>query len=103
MDPDRFTATIDHDEIRRWADEHHAQPEVFITPGVGNPEPGIRLNFPGDQDDAFLSDNTENQPASWNEFFTHFENMQLAFLYDPAVTEKYDLSLSYQFIKRDQL
>lgn len=103
MDPDRFTATIDHEEIKSWANNHHGRPEVFVTPGVGNPEPGIRINFPGKEDDVFLGDNTDNHEASWDEFFKQFENMELAFLYDPNADDRQDLSMSYLFIKRDAI
>lgn len=103
MDPDRFTATTDHEEIRHWAAQHRAHPEVFVTPGVGNPEPGIRLNFPNQSDEEYLNGSTDNHAATWDEFFTHFENMDLAFLYDPNADDRRDLSMSYQFIKRNAL
>lgn len=46
--------TTDHNEIKRWAENHGAVPEV-----IDNPQRemvGIRLNLPGPQDEAFLSE-----------------------------------------------
>jgi hypothetical protein len=66
--------TIDHDEIRRWAEARGARPSSVKGTGEGD-DPGIlRLDFPGGEEEAF-------EEISWDEFFEKFEDNQLALVY----------------------
>lgn len=68
-------ATIDHDEIRRWVEEHGGRPaQVMRTGGKG--QTGIlRIDFPGFSGAGSLA------PIAWDEFFQKFDESNLAFLY----------------------
>jgi hypothetical protein len=65
--------TTDHDEIRRWADEHGGRPAHVADTADGD-DPGIlRIEFdPSD-------DNLEE--ISWDEFFEWFDRNELALVY----------------------
>jgi hypothetical protein len=61
--------TVDHDEIRRWAEARGARPTVVKGTSI------IRLDFPGYSGEGKL------QPIDWNEFFRRFEEGNLALIY----------------------
>jgi hypothetical protein len=67
--------TTDHDEIRRWVEEHDGKPVSVRDTGSGD-DPGVlRIDFPGGAgDDRF-------EPMSWDEWFEKFDENNLAFLY----------------------
>ena len=66
--------TTDHDEIRRWVEEHGGEPAAVR--GTGNGNPGIlRIDFPGGAGE----DQLEHIP--WDEWFDKFDSENLAFLY----------------------
>jgi hypothetical protein len=66
--------TTDHDEIRRWVEEHGGKP-VSVR-GTGNGEAGVlRIDFPGG------AGQDELEPISWDEWFEKFDENDLAFLY----------------------
>jgi hypothetical protein len=66
--------TTDHDEIRRWVEEHGGKP-VSVR-GTGNGDAGVlRINFPGG------AGQDELEPLSWHEWFEKFDENDLAFLY----------------------
>lgn len=68
--------TRDHEEIRRWAEERGAVPEVRSTEQDG--EPGIlRLCFPKarNSNDQHLSE------ISWEDFFRKFDENDLELVY----------------------
>lgn len=68
-------ATIDHDEIRSWIEEHGGHPSV-VKRTRGQRGPGIlRVDFPGYSGEDTL------EPIEWDEFFDIFEQQRLAFLY----------------------
>jgi hypothetical protein len=62
-------ATVDHEEIRRWAEKHGGRPAKVET---GRPGGILRLDF-GEKD----PDLTE---ISWDEFFQIFDDNDLALL-----------------------
>ena len=63
--------TIDHDEIRRWAEERDGRPAQVR--GTGKGEPGIlRFDLPGGADAQTL------EHISWEDWFEKFEAQQLA-------------------------
>jgi len=68
--------TIDHDEIRRWVDEHDGSPaRVRGTEGSGEGTGVLRIDFPGGAGEDQL------EHISWEEWFTTFDNNGLALLY----------------------
>lgn len=60
--------TLNHDEIRQWAEARGGKPAVVKGTGI------LRINFPGGAEDTL-------QDVSWEEFFKTFEERGLAFLY----------------------
>jgi hypothetical protein len=69
--------TTDHDEIRRWAEQHGGVPAAVSATGSGD-DPGIlRIMFPeGPGDDEALEE------ISWDEWFDAFEENGLALVLD---------------------
>ncbi|WP_125777928.1 hypothetical protein [Antribacter gilvus] len=67
--------TTDHDEIRRWVEEHDGRP-VSVRGTEGAAEAGVlRIDFPGGSgDDRF-------EEVSWDDWFAKFDEEKLAFLY----------------------
>ncbi|MBW3608679.1 MAG: hypothetical protein KY463_10035 [Actinobacteria bacterium] len=66
--------TTEHDEIRRWVEEHDGKPASVR--GTGNGGPGVlRIDFPGGAGEDEL------EHISWDEWFAKFEQENLAFLY----------------------
>lgn len=63
-------ATVDHEEVRAWAEEHGGHP-------VETDDGGVAIAFEGDAD------------LEWNAFFERFEDEALALAYDagPAADE----------------
>lgn len=89
--------TVNHDEIKDWAERFEGCPEIIYEPGT-NVAIGVRINFPGKEDDIYLSGNHATGDISWQEFFREFEKLRLAFEYNSA--EVVDPSSSYMFVKR---
>jgi hypothetical protein len=72
--------TTDHDEIRRWVEEHGGQPvSVRGTEGSGEDVGVLRIDFPGGAGSGGKGDRLE--PVSWDEWFAKFDQENLAFLY----------------------
>ncbi|HEU4649102.1 MAG TPA: hypothetical protein VFS33_08590 [Gemmatimonadales bacterium] len=68
-------ATINHNQIRRWADARHAHPARVKGTGRGN-DPGIiRLDFPG------FSGADKLEEISWDQWFDAFDKNNLALVY----------------------
>lgn len=66
--------TTDHEEIRKWVEERDGSPATVKYTG-GKQDAGLlRIDFPGDGDEAKL------EPISWDDFFEKFEEKQLAIL-----------------------
>jgi hypothetical protein len=67
--------TIDHDEIRKWAEARGGVPAR--VKGTGDEDdPGLlRIDFPVDGPDPNL------EPISWDEWSKKFDEKQLAFIY----------------------
>src|SRR4051812_41181431 len=80
LNPGRFRmaskskTTIDHDEIRKWAEERKGHPATVkrtAKGGIGI----LRIDFPGYAGEQSLEE------ISWDEFFEKFEESNLAFVY----------------------
>ncbi len=76
----RVVFTRDHDNIRRWAEQRHAEPatgEATVsgpaTHNINDGGAGIRFNFPG----VSLF-----RPITWDEWLTNFDIHQCAFVYE---------------------
>ena len=63
-------STRDHEEIRRWADAHHAVPTV-----VGRTGGMLRFEFDPQSRESLA-------PVSWDDFFKVFDEKGLELLYD---------------------
>jgi hypothetical protein len=83
--------TIDHESIRRWAEERGGTPATVKETQEGG-EPGIlRLDFEP-RDEAL-------EPIGWDEFFEKFDKEKLAFLHQDR-TESGALSRFHKFVNR---
>ncbi|MEW6472229.1 MAG: hypothetical protein AB1679_08160 [Actinomycetota bacterium] len=87
------TAT-DHDEIRRWVEEHGGQPAAVKGTGSGG-DPGVlRIDFPGGAGQESL------EPMDWDEWFQKFDENNLAFLYQTEKADGGD-STFFKLVSRD--
>lgn len=69
-------ATVDHDAIRSWVEQHGGCPAHVKGTG-GKQDPGIlRIDFTG------FSGQQSLEKISWDEFFESFDANELAFLYE---------------------
>jgi hypothetical protein len=78
----RIAATTDHEQIRRWAARHGAQPATGqatasgpATVDINDGGAGIRFNFPGF---------APLRAITWDEWFNNFERHDLLFVYEEA-------------------
>jgi len=68
-------ATTDHDEIRRWVESRGGHP-ARVKETESQKSPGLlRIDYPG------FSGGDSVEAISWDEFFTGFDENNLAFLY----------------------
>ena len=67
--------TVDHEEIRRWVEEHEGKPVSVKGTESGDDAGVLRIDFPGGDGDDDL------EPISWDDWFAKFEENRLAFLY----------------------
>jgi hypothetical protein len=86
--------TTDHDEIRRWVEEHGGKPAVVRGTG-GDDDAGIlRIDFPGGAGEDQL------EHVTWDEWFEKFDESNLAFLYQDEKASGED-STFFKLIRRD--
>jgi hypothetical protein len=71
--------TIDHDEIRTWAETHGGRPAAVKRTHKGGDVGIVRIMFP----DAPNADDAALTEIGWDEFFAEFEDRKLALLYEP--------------------
>jgi hypothetical protein len=67
--------TTNHDEIRRWVEEHGGKPASVRGTGDGDDLGVLRIDFPGGAGEDRL------EHVDWEEWFAKFEESRLAFLY----------------------
>ena len=68
-------ATTDHNEIRRWVEQRGGHP-ARVKDTESKKSPGLlRIDYPG------FSGGDSLEAISWDEFFTGFDENNLAFLY----------------------
>jgi hypothetical protein len=86
--------TTDHEEIRRWVEEHGGRPARVRGTG-GDGDPGVlRIDFPGGAGEDEL------EPISWDEWFQKFDEENLAFLYQEEKASGED-STFFKLVNRD--
>ena len=71
----KTATTTDHDEIRRWVEEHDGRPVTVRGTGDGNDAGVLRIDFPGGAGEDRL------EPIDWDQWFEKFDSENLAFLY----------------------
>jgi hypothetical protein len=67
--------TTDHDEIRRWVEDHDGQPASVAGTEKGGSAGVLRIDFPGGAGEDQL------EHISWEDWFEKFDEENLAFLY----------------------
>ena len=67
--------TTNHDEIRRWVEERGGHPARVKNTERRNSPGLLRIDYPG------YSGGDTLEEISWDEFFTGFDENNLAFLY----------------------
>ncbi len=97
---DTFITTVDHNEIRSWVEKHHGKPQIDSFSSGEAGQKMLRIDFPGELDDAYLGDSDKPHDTSWDAFFAEFESQGLAFMYSNNVN-KDDPSMSYRFAPRE--
>jgi hypothetical protein len=89
----KSTTTTDHDEIRRWVEEHGGKPATVKGTESGD-EPGVlRVDFPG----GTGTDQLEH--IDWDDWFDKFEDSDLAFLYQQEKASGED-STFFKLVRR---
>ena len=86
--------TTDHDEIRRWVEEHGGKPaSVRGTENGGGPGV-LRIDFPGGAGEDQL------EHIGWDDWFQKFDSENLAFLYQERKASGED-STFFKLVSRD--
>jgi hypothetical protein len=73
--------TVDHDTIRRWAEERGGKPATVSRTKDGEDSGILRIDFPGYSGEQSLEEIT------WEEFFEKFEESNLAFLHQDKTAD----------------
>ncbi len=88
------TTTTDHDEIRRWVEEHGGKPASVRGTEGGDDAGVLRIDFPGGAGEDAL------EHISWDDWFRKFEESGLAFLYQQEKASGED-STFFKLVSRD--
>jgi hypothetical protein len=75
MASSKSKTTTDHDEIRRWVEEHDGKPASVRGTENGGGAGVLRIDFPGGAGEDQL------EHIGWDEWFDKFDSEKLAFLY----------------------
>jgi hypothetical protein len=67
--------TTDHDEIRKWVEQHDGKPARVRGTDSGKGVGVLRIDFPGGAGEDRL------EHLEWDEWFSTFDDNDLAFLY----------------------
>lgn len=68
-------STTDHDEIRQWVEKRGGHPARVKDTESKNSPGLLRIDYPG------FSGSDSLEAISWDEFFTGFDENNLAFIY----------------------
>ncbi len=85
--------TTDHDEIRRWVEEHDGKPASVRGTESGDEAGVLRIDFPGGAGDDQL------EHISWDDWFAKFDESSLALLYQEKKASGED-STFFKLIRR---
>lgn len=85
--------TTDHQEIRRWVEEHGGKPARVAGTGDGDDAGVLRIDFPGGADEDRL------EHITWDEWFRKFDEEGLAFLYQDRKADGSD-STFFKLVNR---
>ena len=85
--------TTDHDEIRRWVEEHDGRPARVRGTGSGEGDGVLRIDFPGGAGEDQL------EHIDWDEWFEIFDRNNLAFLYQERKASGED-STFFKLVRR---
>jgi anaerobic selenocysteine-containing dehydrogenase len=86
-------STTDHEEIRRWVEEHGGRPVIVRGTRDESGSGVLRIDFPGGAGEDEL------EPVSWDEWFEIFDRNQLAFLYQEEKASGED-STFFKLVRR---
>jgi hypothetical protein len=86
--------TIDHDEIRRWVEEHGGKPARVRGTENGDGAGVLRIDFPGGSGEESL------EHISWDDWFRTFDENRLAFVYQEEKASGED-STFFKLVSRD--
>jgi len=96
MPASQGTITTDHDEIRRWAEDHGGTPARVRGTGDKD-DPGIlRIDFPGGAGEGEL------EQIDWDEWFEKFEQQKLAAVLQERKADG-EPSTFIKLVKRDSV
>ena len=90
----KSSTTTDHDEIRRWVEEHGGKPARVRGTEDGGGAGVLRVDFPGGAGEDQL------EHISWDEWFEKFDQNDLAFLYQEEKASGED-STFFKLVSRD--
>lgn len=87
------TTTTDHEEIRRWVEEHDGKP-ASVKGTEGSDDAGVlRIDFPGGAGEDEL------EHIGWDDWFAKFDAEGLAFLYQQQKADGSD-STFFKLVSR---
>jgi hypothetical protein len=85
--------TTDHDEIRRWVEEHDGKPASVKGTENGDEAGVLRIDFPGGAGEDQL------EHIDWDAWFEKFDDNGLALLYQEKKASGED-STFFKLVKR---
>ncbi len=83
-----------HEEIRNWVVLHGGKPAIIDDPNVKMDDIGLRIDWPGEKDEAMLSEGREiTRDIPWDEFFSVMDRLKLDFFY----SEQEEVSSTWRY------
>ena len=93
--------TTDHEEIKKWATRYKGRPAIIGT-NIQDRNVGIRIDFPGRQEEVYLDEGKDYFVTTWDDFFHVFERKNFALMYDDEDKDRVDLTRAYRFTYRNE-
>jgi hypothetical protein len=89
-----------NEEIKSWVESHGGKPAIMDDPEVVNDVRGLRIDWPGEKDEALLSTGRdETRDISWEEFFGIMDRHELGFMYSEN-TSDVNPTWTYKFVNK---
>src|SRR5258706_1345452 len=89
-----------NEEIKNWVESHSGIPAIIDDHDVVNDTVGLRIDWPGEKDEAMLSGTrNETKDISWEKFFEIMDRHDLAFMYADQ-NEEVSLTWAYKFVNK---